>query len=242
MKYTPDGNVRWTQPDGDGPGQGLLLHVHMLMDRHGSAYLAASNLSSMAVTKVRDEGSLAWTATAPGSSAVALALALGTDLQALATGGQTAQFSQSLADLSLRLFDSPDPSQVGAPLTVTLAARNKGPASAQAVSLRYALPSSVTLSSVEATQGSCSVEVSRVVCSAGSLARNAQIGVALTWVPTRAGALRHFAEISSTTEDPPPLTLTWLRPKACATAALLGWVGLLTAQAARSKAPIDKGC
>jgi uncharacterized repeat protein (TIGR01451 family) len=200
MKYQADGQMLWQQPDADGPDQALLMHAQMLVDRYGSAYLAASNLTSMAVTKVRADGSRAWTATAPGSYAAAMAL--GSDLRVVATGGQTAQFSQNLADLSIRMVDTPDPAHVGTPLVLTLTTRNRGPASAQSVQLRYRLPGSVTLVSATASQGSCSADGSLVSCDLGLLAGAGQAVATLTLMPKRATLLRHRAEVSTTTEDP----------------------------------------
>jgi hypothetical protein len=92
MKYSNSGKVLWDQPDGDGPGVNSLMHAQMLLDRGNNAYLAASTLFEMAVTKVRADGGRAWVALAPGSAAVGLAI--GRDLSVHAVGGQTAKFRQ----------------------------------------------------------------------------------------------------------------------------------------------------
>lgn len=202
MKYNASGDVLWDQPDGDGPGVSLLLHAQMQLDRYDNAYLAASTLFEMAVTKVRADGSRAWTATTPGSSAVGLAF--GKDLSVHAVGGQTAKLRQVLADLSLSLADAPDPAHVGLPLTVTANARNKGPVVAGGVTLSYALPATATLSSVSASQGTCTVDAGAVQCALGSIAQTGQAQVTLVLVPQVRGTIRHLANVSASTEDPAP--------------------------------------
>jgi hypothetical protein len=202
MKYSNVGKVLWDQPDGDGPGVHSLLHAQMLLDRDDNAYLAASTLFEMAVTKVRADGSRAWVALAPGSSAVGLAL--GQDLSVHAVGGQTAKFRQLLGDLSLTLVDAPDPAHVGMPLLVTLNTLNNGPSEAQGVSLSYTLPATATLAGVTSSQGECIANAGVVQCALGVLPAAGQAQVALSLVPQAGGTLKHVARVATTTEDPHP--------------------------------------
>jgi hypothetical protein len=174
----------------------------MVLDRDNNAYLAASTLFEMAVTKVRADGSRAWLALAPGSSAVGLAF--GADLSVHAVGGQTAKFRQALADLSLTLVDTPDPARVGVPMMVALSALNSGPVDAEGVSLSYTLPATANLMSVSTSQGVCSAEAGRVQCALGSLATAAQAQVIVTLLPLSGGTLKHLADVLTATEDPTP--------------------------------------
>lgn len=202
MKYSSGGKVLWDQPDGDGPGVNSLLHAQMLLDRDNNAYLAASTLFEMAVTKVRADGSRAWVALAPGSSAVGLAL--GQDLSVHAVGGQTAKFRQLLGDLSLTLTDTPDPARVGMPLTVTLNTLNNGPSEAQGVALRYALPATATLAGITSSQGACIADAGVVQCALGALGPAGQALVTVSLVPQSSGTLTHVAHVVADTEDPTP--------------------------------------
>jgi hypothetical protein len=200
MKYSAAGKLLWDQPDGDGPGVNSLLHAQMVLDRDNNAYLAASTLFEMAVTKVRADGSPAWVALAPGSSAVGLAF--GTDLSVHAVGGQTAKFGQTLADLSLTLVDTPDPARVGVPMTVALTALNSGPVDAEGVSIGYSLPETADLVSVTTSQGACNAEAGRVRCALGSMATATRADVIVTLLPLSGGTLKHTAEVLAVTEDP----------------------------------------
>jgi hypothetical protein len=200
MKYSSSGKVLWDQPDGDGPGVNSLLHAQMLLDRGNNVYLAASTLFEMAVTKVRADGSRAWVALAPGSSAVGLAL--GQDLSVHAVGGQTAKFRQLLADISLTLTDTPDPARVGMPLSVKLNALNSGPIEALGVEVSYTLPAAATLAGVTSSQGECIADAGVVRCTLGALASAGQAQVTLSLVPQSRGTLKHVARVVATTEDP----------------------------------------
>ena len=200
MKYSDAGKVLWDQPDGDGAGVNSLMHAQMLLDRGNNAYLAASTLFEMAVTKVRADGSRAWVALAPGSSAVGLAL--GEDWSVHAVGGQTAKFRQLLADLSLTLMDTPDPAHVGVPMTVTLNALNHGPIQAQGIGLSYTLPATADLAGVQSSQGECVAQAGVVRCALGALAPAAQAQVIVSLVPQSRGTLKHVAHVVTDSEDP----------------------------------------
>lgn len=199
-KFNAAGELLWSQPDGDGPMLAMLMHAPMRLDAYGAAYLPGSTLSSMAVTKVRADGSLAWTVTTPGGHADALAI--GRDLAVHAVGGQVARFSQVLADLGVGLSSSPDPARVGQPLQVQLNARNRGPQGASQVATRYQLPAGATLVSHGSSQGSCEVSGNELLCALGALAAGGQASVQITLQPQVTGKLRHRASIASELEDP----------------------------------------
>jgi hypothetical protein len=75
FKVNASGGLVWSNLDADGPLM-LLLHAQMVLDDAGNAFLAAGLLGSMAVCKVRSDGSSAWTIATPGGSG-AHGLALG---------------------------------------------------------------------------------------------------------------------------------------------------------------------
>ncbi len=73
IKVNESGGLLWTNLDADGP-LALMLHARMLLDEYNDAYLAAGTLFEMAVCKVNNDGSSAWTQTLPGSYANDIAL------------------------------------------------------------------------------------------------------------------------------------------------------------------------
>lgn len=92
MKYDGNGNVVWQNLDADG-ALTLQLHAQLKLDNSGNAYLAAGTLNEMAVCKVNNDGSSAWTQTAAGS--FAYGLAIGQDNNIYVVGGNTAKFLQA---------------------------------------------------------------------------------------------------------------------------------------------------
>ena len=162
LKYAADGTLLWANRDADGPANAFLSHGQMRLDTAGNAYLAASNMSQMSVTRVNSDGSTGWSVLAPFGYGVALAF--GAQSQAVyLVGGQTARIDQGGAppppqhpDLVATLTDSPDPVRVGTPLTLTTTLRNLGPVAAAGVTLTHSLSSDVRLVSVSTSQGSCS--------------------------------------------------------------------------------------
>ncbi len=93
FKVDQSGNSLWTNPDADGP-HNLLLHAQLEVDASGDAYLAAGTLFDMAVCKVHQDGSSAWTKTHPGG--FARAIALGKQVGSVfVVGGQTVRFDDA---------------------------------------------------------------------------------------------------------------------------------------------------
>lgn len=186
LKYAADGTPLWANRDADGPANAFLAHGQMRLDPAGNAYLAAGNLSQMAVTRVNADGSSGWAVLAPFG--YGQALAFGVQSQAVyVVGGQLARIDQggtppptARPDLTLSLSDAPDPVRVGANLSYTAVVRNNGTASAQAVSL--ATSSTLTrpaLVSVTVSQGSCTASATPR-CALGNLAPGAS--ATLRWV------------------------------------------------------------
>ena len=93
IKVDESGGVLWSNLDADGPLM-LLLHAQMLLDGGSNAYLAAGTLFEMAVCKVNNDGTSAWTQTVAGSGH-ADAIVLGdNDNSVFVVGGVTARISQ----------------------------------------------------------------------------------------------------------------------------------------------------
>jgi hypothetical protein len=203
LKYDGDGNPLWANRDADGPANAFLSHGQMRLDAAGNAYLAASNMSQMSVTRVNADGSTGWSVLAPFG--YGRALAFGAQSQAVyVVGGQVARIDQGgtppppqLPDLVVSLADSPDPVRSGSDLAFTAVVRNAGTGSAQAVSLS----TSTTLSrpsfvSVTSSQGSCTAEVTPR-CTLGNLAPGAS--ATIRWVVRGRSAGTFTTQAAATT-------------------------------------------
>jgi hypothetical protein len=91
IKVDGDGNIVWTNPDADSTFA-LMLHARLIMDQNDNIYLAAGTLTEMAVCKVNNDGTSAWTVTMPGS--YANDIVLGNDNNVYVVGGNTAKINQ----------------------------------------------------------------------------------------------------------------------------------------------------
>jgi len=104
IKVDSDGNLVWSNPDADSTFA-LMLHAKLIMDQNDNIYLAAGTLTEMAVCKVNNDGTSAWTITMPGS--YANDIVLGSDNNVYVVGGNTAKINQggvtSLIDDKLNL-------------------------------------------------------------------------------------------------------------------------------------------
>lgn len=112
-KFDANGALLWTNLDADGPSVGLLAHGQMQLDASNNAYLAASTMSQMGVTKVTSTGASDWTALIPYGYAVGLAF--GTQGRVFVVGGTTARLDQQGAP-------PPPPPPVNTPPTVSIKA------------------------------------------------------------------------------------------------------------------------
>jgi uncharacterized repeat protein (TIGR01451 family) len=87
-------------------------------------------------------------------------------------------------------------------INYTLQITNKGPASAQAVSVKDTLPSKVQFVSASSTLGSCS-GTSTVTCSIGTMTNNQVVTITIvTKIVKQAGFISNTASVSSSTTDP----------------------------------------
>lgn len=204
LKYSAAGDLLWANRDADGPGNALLLHGQMRLDGAGNAYLAAGDLSQMAVTRGNADGTPGWTVKAPFGSAVALDF--GAQGQAVyAVGGQTARIDQPALppspDLVVTLADTPDPARRGEKIRLTAVVHNAGSAPAEGVALLQAQQGAVTLLKATASQGSCAL-AQPMPCTLGTLAPGARATVK-QWVRAQgAGTLITTATAATTTAEP----------------------------------------
>ena len=90
IKVDPSGNLIWSNSDADSTFA-LMLHAKLIMDGNDNIYLAAGTLTEMAVCKVSNDGSSAWTATMSGS--YANDIVLGIDNNVYVVGGNTAKIN-----------------------------------------------------------------------------------------------------------------------------------------------------
>ncbi len=207
LKYAADGTPLWANRDADGPANAFLAHGQMRLDGAGNAYMAAGNLSQMAVTRVNADGSTGWSVLAPFG--YGQALAFGAQTQAVyMVGGQVARIDQGgspssaqLPDLVLSLSDAPDPVRVGSNLIVTAVVRNAGTASAQAVSLATSSTlNRPTFVSLTITQGRCT-QSATPRCTLGNLAPGASATVRWVLRSRSAGSFTTQAAASTASQE-----------------------------------------
>jgi uncharacterized repeat protein (TIGR01451 family) len=207
LKYAADGTPLWANRDADGPANVFLAHGQMRLDAGGNGYLAAGNMSQMAVTRINADGSTGWSMLAPFGYGVALAF--GAQSQAVyVVGGQTARIEQggsppppSNPDLVAMLSDSPDPARVNRDLTLTTTVRNAGNASAAGVTLVQSTSPSVSVVSIATTQGSCGT-TQPLRCTFGAIAAGAGVTVTQVVRSRSTGTLTTTATAATTTSEP----------------------------------------
>jgi uncharacterized repeat protein (TIGR01451 family) len=108
--------------------------------------------------------------------------------------------SATSADLSIVKTASPNPGQVGVPLSYRLVATNNGPAGATNVTVTDALPAGVTFVSSSATQGACS-GTTTVTCNFGSLAVGASAVATINVTPSAQGQVANTATVTAGESD-----------------------------------------
>jgi uncharacterized repeat protein (TIGR01451 family) len=106
----------------------------------------------------------------------------------------------SSADLFVTKTASPNPGQVGVPLSYRIVVTNNGPAVATNVSIADTLPSGVTFVSATTTQGNCN-GAATVNCSLGSLAVGGSAIVTITVTPTSAAQITNSVTVTGSEND-----------------------------------------
>jgi uncharacterized repeat protein (TIGR01451 family) len=112
-----------------------------------------------------------------------------------------------LADLGLRMRDSPDAAVVGSKVTYTTFVQHRrlpgsGASSATGVVVTEAVPAGATFVLARASQGDCSEAGGVVTCRLGAIASGADATTELVIAPTRAGVLTASATVASDAHDP----------------------------------------
>ena len=144
--------------------------------------------------------------TAAGSSLIDVATVgsdTGDDVPTNNTANATTQVTTS-ADVSLTKTVSPNPVAAGAPVTYTLTALNKGPSTANAVTISDPLPLGLNYT-ISTPTGVCSNNNGVVSCALGALAPNTSSAVKITAgvaSNVAAGTITNSATASSSTPDP----------------------------------------
>ena len=104
------------------------------------------------------------------------------------------------ADLSVTKTASPNPGQVGVPLSYRIIATNNGPAVATNVSVADTLPAGVTFVSATTTQGNCN-GTTTVNCNLGGLTVGSSAIVTIIVTPSATGQLINSATVTGTEID-----------------------------------------
>jgi len=108
--------------------------------------------------------------------------------------------SPTSADLSLTKTASPNPAQVGVPLSYRITATNNGPGAATNVSVVDTLPGGVAFVSASTTQGNCNGS-GPVNCNLGGLAVGASAIVTIIVTPSAPGQLVNSATVAASESD-----------------------------------------
>ena len=104
------------------------------------------------------------------------------------------------ADLSVTKTASPNPGQVGVPLSYRIIATNNGPAAATNVNVTDTLSAGLTFVSATITQGNCS-GTATVNCNVGSLAVGGSAIVTIVVTPSSAGQITNSASVAGSEAD-----------------------------------------
>jgi uncharacterized repeat protein (TIGR01451 family) len=107
-------------------------------------------------------------------------------------------------DLSLGVFDSPDPVAVGGTFTYSLFVTNPGPSTATGTTLTNVLPAGVTFLSAQASQGSPTQSLGIVTCDLGTLPPASVATMTIQVRADIAGTLSNFVAIARNEPDPSP--------------------------------------
>lgn len=111
------------------------------------------------------------------------------------------RFDVARSDVSVIATAAPNPVTVGNDLTFTITIANAGPDPATNVILTDTLPVEATLSSMTASQGTCSGS-GPVTCALGAIASGANATVMVTVTPTQAGTASLTASVAAAETDP----------------------------------------
>lgn len=110
------------------------------------------------------------------------------------------------ADLSLSIWDTPDPVTAGTTLDHQIVVLNGGPEPASSVTMTVQLPTDVVYRSYTASQGTCQAIGQTFTCNIGTLLVNGSAWVRITVdvAPEARGTLTYTATVSAVENDPDP--------------------------------------
>ena len=108
------------------------------------------------------------------------------------------------SDVAVSLTATPAPVFVGSNLVYTIVITNNGPLAAPNVSLTNTLPSSVTLKSASASQGTLTTNGNPILGSFPTVATGGSVTVTLIVTPQSTGTITNRASLGSGYSDPAP--------------------------------------
>src|ERR1035438_7958887 len=100
----------------------------------------------------------------------------------------------------LSMAASPSTVLVGSNLTYSVSVTNKGPSTAEEVSLVEELPASVGFVSASASQGSCSYASGVLTCKLGSVTVGVNVTITAVVTPLVMGAITNVAAVTCSAE------------------------------------------
>lgn len=137
----------------------------------------------------------------------AYVLAAVTLIAAFAFVGVGAAAPAGSADLGITKADSPDPVNVGSPLTYTIQVQSLGPDAATGVAVTDRLPRGVDFASATSTSGQCARKGRKVTCELGgvgvpTVSYGGLATVTLTIIPRQVGTITNTASVNGDQKDP----------------------------------------
>lgn len=105
------------------------------------------------------------------------------------------------ADLSVVMYDFPDPASLASELSYSIVVKNAGPQDASGVTMTDELPAGTELVRANSNQGTCG-GTSTVTCLIGSVSKGATVNVSIEVRPRVTGILTNRATVTADHPDP----------------------------------------
>jgi uncharacterized repeat protein (TIGR01451 family) len=111
----------------------------------------------------------------------------------------------SATDADLTIAKSgPARAGVGETILYTITATNRGPGAAADVQMQDSVPVGLTMQSAAASQGTCSLTSSSIVCALGTIPVGTSVEISILASATVTGTVTNVATLTSSTPDPDP--------------------------------------